>query len=62
MPMYPATLIVHTVTGAEPCCEKHAKKLADLMRFLGVCVTTTPTTVTVECNNCRNAAAKQETP
>lgn len=54
MTKYPATRVVHTPSGPEPCCQKHAKKLSDLMAFMGAYTNSTDAPEWSECNNCRN--------
>ena len=55
---YPATLIVHTVNGSEPCCINHADKLIRVMNFLGAGARVDCADDATECNNCRNEAEK----
>lgn len=55
---FPATVIVHTVTGPEPCCDKHAKQLKALMSFMGGHTNDTEILEPTECNNCINEAYK----
>jgi hypothetical protein len=56
---YPATHIIHTVQGPEPCCAKHAVMLRNLMQFMGSGVNATVAPEGSECNNCRNEAAEE---
>lgn len=58
-PTYPATLVLHTPNGPEPCCDKHAAALRGLMSMLGAHVLTVPAPEGSECANCRNEAAKE---
>ena len=53
---YPATLVVHTPKGPEPCCDKHAAAMRGLMSMLGAHVLTVPASDGAECANCRNEA------
>lgn len=55
---YPATLLVHCPQGPEPCCEKHARGLMGLMRFMGAHTVAQKIDPGLECNNCRNEAKK----
>jgi hypothetical protein len=55
---YPATMIVHTAQGPEPCCDKHAIMVKNLFQFMGSHVNATPAAESAECNNCRNEARK----
>lgn len=56
---YPATLIVHTPKGQEPCCDKHAAQLRGAMFLLAAHVFTVPAEAGAECNNCRNEMARE---
>lgn len=51
---YPATCNVHWATGPVPCCDKHAKELIHLGKFLGGHVVATKLESEVECSNCVN--------
>ena len=57
---HPATQLVETVQGVEPCCDKHARQLAVLMGFMGSMTSSRPipSGEEHECNNCRNEAKK----
>jgi hypothetical protein len=55
---HPAEVIVHTVQGPEPCCRKHAVKLASLMAFMGAMTNETPAPEGAQCNNCINESKK----
>ena len=51
---YSAEVLVHSIQGPEPCCRKHADKLAALMHFMGTDTNKTPAPDGAQCNNCRN--------
>lgn len=55
-PAFPATFLVHTLQGAEPCCVKHAKRLEIYMRSLFVHIKPTKAPKGSICNNCVNEA------
>lgn len=51
---YPATVNVHWVTGAVPCCEYHAKALIGMGKFMGSVVPASELLEPAECANCVN--------
>lgn len=52
---YPATHIVHWVTGPVACCEDHANQLIGLGQYLGGhVIATVNSDASVECMNCVN--------
>jgi len=51
---FPATKTVHTPSGPEFACEKHAAKMAGLFRFMGHHVAITIAPEGSSCSNCRN--------
>ena len=56
---FPATLVLHTPNGPEPCCDKHAAALRGVMSMFGANVLTVPAPAGSECANCRNEAQKE---
>lgn len=60
MSAYPADVVVHTPSKAEPCCAHHARLLGGLMAFLGAHCNATPAEPAAECANCRNEAALRQ--
>lgn len=55
---YPAHILVHTVSGPEPCCIRHARELEALMSFMGGHTNNTELLEPAECQNCINEANK----
>lgn len=53
---YPATVNVHWVTSAVPCCEYHANALVKMGKFLGSVVPCSEVLEPAECANCVNEA------
>lgn len=51
---FKATYLVHTPTGAEPCCAKHAEQLQYLMEAMGAHVNFAVPTKDMQCRNCIN--------
>ena len=56
MGVHPATCEAHWSTGSVPCCDRHARKLVGLGRFMGLHVPLTQLTEPAQCTNCVNEA------
>jgi hypothetical protein len=55
---YPATCMVHWPTGPVPACDKHARSLVAIGRFLGSHIATTQLHEPTDCQNCINESSK----
>lgn len=55
---FPATCDAHWASGPVPCCERHAKEIVTLGKFMGVHVPLTKLLEPAECTNCCNEASQ----
>lgn len=56
---YPATCVVHWPSGPVNSCEKHARELVGLGKFMGAHVPVTSPTKMAACSNCVNEAKSE---
>lgn len=57
---HPATCVAHWPSGPTNCCEKHARELVGLGRFMGTHVPVTTLLTPSSCDNCVNEAKARE--